>query len=88
MLSDKGRIEKHVKPLLGRMKVAAVTTRRCWNLCRPLRKEDSRHKARWKRGLSNVRGGVGTASRTVGLLEAIFTYAVSIEYGLITLSGG
>jgi hypothetical protein len=29
-----------------------------------------------KRGLSNVRGGKGAASRTVGLLGALFTYSV------------
>ena len=29
-----------------------------------------------KRGLSNLRGGMGTPSRTVGLLGAIFTYGV------------
>jgi integrase len=34
-----------------------------------------REKSGKKRGVSNVRGGKGTASRTVGLLSAIFTYA-------------
>ena len=29
LLSDRGRIEKHIKPLLGLMKVGAVTHRRC-----------------------------------------------------------
>ena len=39
-------------------------------------KTAARAKTGKKRGLSNVRGGMGTASRTVGLLGAIFTYAV------------
>jgi len=39
-------------------------------------KTAARTKTGKKRGLSNVRGGMGTASRTVGLMGAIFTYAV------------
>ena len=39
-------------------------------------KTAARTKTGKKRGLSNVRGGMGTASRTVGLLGAIFSYAV------------
>jgi hypothetical protein len=35
-----------------------------------------RSKTGKKRGVSNVRGGIGTASRAVGLLGAIFTYAM------------
>src|SRR5208283_4519665 len=36
----------------------------------------ARIKTAKKRGLANVRGGKGTASRTVGLLGAIFSYAI------------
>jgi integrase len=78
LLSDKGRIEKHVKPLLGRMKVAAVTREDVEAFMHAVAagKTAARAKTGKKRGLSNVRGGVGTASRTVGLLGAIFSYAV------------
>jgi integrase len=78
LLSDKGRIEKHVKPLLGRMKVAAVTREDVEAFMHAVAdgKTAAKVKTGKKRGLSNVRGGVGTASRTVGLLGAIFSYAV------------
>lgn len=78
LMSDKGRIEKHIKPLLERMKVAAVTCGDVEQFMRDVAvgKTASRSKTGKKRGLSNVRGGIGTASRTVGLLGAVFTYAV------------
>lgn len=81
LLSDKGRIEKHVKPLLGRMKVAAVTREDVEDFMQAVAegKTATRAKTGKKRGLSNVRGGVGTASRTVGLLGAIFSYAVKFR---------
>jgi integrase len=78
LLTDGGRIEKHIKPLLGRMKVRAVTSVDVESFMRAVAegKTANRAKTGRKRGLSNVRGGRGTASRTVGLLGAIFTYAV------------
>jgi len=78
LLSDKGRIDKHIRPLLGQLKVAAVTQRDVEAFMEKVAagKTAGRSKTGKKRGLSNVRGGRGTASRTVGLLGAIFTYAV------------
>jgi integrase len=80
--SDKGRIDKHVRPLLGQMKVATVTRVDIEEFMRAVAdgKTAARAKTGKPRGLSNVRGGRGAASRTVGLLGAIFTYAV--RYGM------
>jgi integrase len=76
--SDKSRIEGHIKPLLGRLPVAGVTGQ---DIERFMHATAEGHTARKRktgkaRGLSNLRGGAGTASRAVGLLGAIFTYAV------------
>ena len=78
LVTDRGRIERHIKPLLGRRAVAAVTREDIESFMHDVAegKTAGKTKTTKKRGLANVRGGTGTASRTVGLLGAIFTYAV------------
>ena len=60
------------------MRVPAVTRADIDGLCTmsPKARRPARSKTKKRRGLTNVRGGKGTASRTVGLLGSIFTYAV------------
>jgi integrase len=74
---DKGRIERHIKPLLGRMAVAAVARADIERAMHGIAdgKTAGRTKTR-PRGLARVRGGKGTAARAIGLLGGIFTYAV------------
>ena len=76
--TDRSRISAHIKPLLGAMKVPAVTREDVEAFMHQV--AEGATKARMatgrKRGLSIVRGGKGASSRTVGLLGAIFTYAV------------
>ena len=76
--TDKGRIERHIKPLLGSMKVAAVMREDVDDFMHSVAegRTVARIKTGKKRGLANVRGGKGTASRTVGLLGGIFSYAL------------
>jgi integrase len=74
---DRGRIARHIKPLLGALKVASVTREDVDRFMHDV--AAGRTAATVKtanRGLARVRGGKGTASRTVGLLGAIFGYAV------------
>ena len=76
--TDKGRVERHIKPLIGRIKVAAVTREDIDGFMHAVAegRTAARTKTGKKRGLANVRGGKGTASRTVGLLGSIFSYAI------------
>ncbi len=78
LVTDKGRIERHIKPLLGNLAVAAVTRQDVDSFLHDIAagKTAARIKSSKKHGLSRVRGGRGTASRTTGLLGAIFSYAV------------
>ena len=78
LLTDKGRIQRHIIPLLGRMSVLSVSREDIDTFMHAVAegKTAGRTKTGKKRGLAHVRGGKGTASRTVGLLGAIFSYAV------------
>jgi integrase len=77
LATDRGRVERHIKPLLGRRSVASVTREDVEAFMYDVAAGKTAVKTKTKaRGLARVRGGKGTASRTVGLLGAIFTYAV------------
>ena len=75
--TDHGRIERHIKPQLGKLAVADVTSDDIEIFMNAIAEGKTRARVKTKkRGLARVQGGKGTASRTVGLLGAIFTYAV------------
>jgi integrase len=77
LATDRGRIHRHIKPLLGRRAVASVTREDIEAFMHDVAAGKTAGKTKTKpRGLAHVRGGRGTASRTVGLLGAIFSYAM------------
>ena len=83
IISDRGRIKRHIIPLIGRRKVKDLTKADVNKLLKDVMAGKTAIVAKTKklRGKSIVRGGVGTATRTVGLLGGILTYA--IEAGII-----
>jgi integrase len=74
---DAGRIERHIKPLLARRPVAAVTRDDIEEFMHSVAAGETAARIKTgKYGLARVAGGMGTATRTVGLLGGIFSFAI------------
>lgn len=79
--TDKGRIEGHIKPLLGTKQIGKITRPDIQKFMRDVANgKTANDKKTGKHGRSIVRGGKGTATRTVRLLGGIFSYAVTQGY--------
>lgn len=79
---DRGRIERHIKPLLGKKRIEQLKRADIEKFMFDIR--DGKTSARIKTGkygLARVQGGMGTAKKAVNMLSAIYNYA--IKNGLI-----
>jgi integrase len=81
--TDTGRINRHILPLIGTRRVKDLTKADIIRVLKDIMAGRTAVKVKTKklRGKAIVRGGAGTATRTVGLLGGILTYA--IEAGVI-----
>ena len=77
LATDRGRIERHIKPLIGNVRLGELTRgdleRFLVDVAEGKTAIDEKN---GKRSRSIVRGGKGTASRTLGLVGAILQFAV------------
>ncbi|WP_413991179.1 tyrosine-type recombinase/integrase [Labrys okinawensis] len=84
IITDTGRINRHIIPLLGTRRVKDLTKTDVNKMLKDIMAGKTRVSVKTDklRGKAIVRGGAGTAARTVGLLGGILTYA--IEAGIIS----
>jgi integrase len=77
LATDKGRVARHIKPLLGHLKVASITRADIERFRDAVAEGVTRARIKTgNHGLARVTGGRGTATRTLALLGSIFTYAI------------
>jgi integrase len=78
---DRGRIERHIIPLLGHRTVKDLTSYDVRTFLRDVIAGKSATDVKTKlRGRAIVKGGRGTGARTLGLLGGILSYAVEVGY--------
>ena len=77
LATDRGRVERHIKPLLGNLKVAAVSRLDIERFNKQVSEGATAARVKTgKHGLARVTGGRGTATRTLALLGVVLSYAV------------
>ena len=77
LATDQGRIERHIKPLLGRKRISLVSQDDVERFLIDVSAGKTKVVIKTKkRERELVKGGKGTAARTVGLLGGIFSFAV------------
>jgi integrase len=76
---DQGRVDRHIKPLLGKKLVRDITKRDIEKAMHDIRLGKTAVNVKTgHRGRAIVTGGAGTATRTVRLMGSIFSYAIKL----------
>ena len=81
LATDRSNIEPHVKPLLGRRSIRSLTKRQVERFQQDVAEGKTTKDVKTPRGRAIVRGGRGTAARSLMALSAVLSYAV--EHGYI-----
>ncbi len=83
LATDKGRIERHIKPLLGKRLISEIASTDIERFMRDVAKGKTAADVKTKkRGRAIVEGGKGTASRTVGLLAASSPLRCAVSFAM------
>ena len=87
IVTDLGRIRRHIIPLLGRKMVTQLTKAEVTSMMKDIMAGRTRtiEKTNKLRGKAIVKGGCGTANRTLGLFGGILSYARD-ELGIIDVN--
>ena len=77
LVIDRGRIDRHIKPLLGSLKIRNLNRTEIERFLHAVAEGRTARTVKTKaRGVAVVKGGQGAATRTVGLLGGILSFAV------------
>src|SRR4051794_30139965 len=81
LYNDRGRVERHIIPLLGNRSIKEIAQADLRGFLRDVIAGKTAADVKTKaRGRAIVRGGKGAATRTMALLGSVFTYAVGEGY--------